>query len=161
MNTYAVLINNVVVKVATLTSEQFIQEVKLYEIGFDITDQIPRPEVNWILEGNQLKVASDTLTQEEMFLIQCTKQRVFGQNLAWSVVDAVGARNLLLVSQGTPVDVTSLMMTLKPIQDLLMSGALKTARTATTATKANFPLYLDIFDKVIAEISLFLEANNY
>ena len=162
MRKYAFLKDNIVVSVQELQEIEYVEQIKQYDLGIDIEDTIPLPQLGWKLEGNTLVDPNiQNLTPEQLFEIQCTKQRIFGMQLALQAVDKIGARNLKLVADGQSVDVAAIASSLQQVKMLLDGGALKTARTVLTMIAPGYPQYQDIMNSCISQISNFLTSNGY
>ena len=51
---YALVRDNVVVEIKSLTSEELVVAMTQYPIVVDITDAVPIPAVGWTFDGNKL-----------------------------------------------------------------------------------------------------------
>lgn len=161
MRKYAIVHDNVVVEIEQLSDSEVISKANYCQCLIDIEDQIPEPEIGWVLQGNTLVPANTLLTNDEQDLFQQCSQRKFGLALLTRAVDKIGARNLKLTREGTPADVAALANQMAAIKLLLEGGALKTARTVCTMIKPVFLLHEDILQEVINEINSFLSTNNW
>jgi hypothetical protein len=161
MRKYAFIKDFRVHSVEELDDESFLDASRFYEAAVDVTDCIPYPEVGWNLVGNELHPPSPLLTMEEITNAQQYNQRVFGQKLAPILVDKMGARNLKLAAEGTVPNVSSLLNALGAVKALMETGALKTARGVMVQLRPSFPLYEDILNYAISDISNFLISMNY
>jgi hypothetical protein len=161
MRKYAFLQNNVVVKIESITDEQYLDESRIYQLIVDIEDQIPLPQVGWTLNGNALISGLSGYTPEELDKIQQQKQREFGAKLALNLVDMMGSKNLTLTRQGEVVNVSNLLTQLNSIKALLETGAVKTAKGLIMYIYASFPVYQPILDYALFEINTFLANNGY
>ena len=153
---YALINNNVVTKVEVLSEEQVQEAARTNSLVIDIEDILPRPDVNWVLEGNTLVPNNTNISVEAAELYQQTTQRLFGVKLLPTAVDKVGARNLKLDREGTPVDIVALSGQMTSIKLLLEGGALKTARMVCLSIKPMFPNHSDILQETADEITNFL-----
>lgn len=161
MSLYAIIDNNIVTEVKELSEADYQREASYHGLIVEITDMIPQPEVGWILQGNQLVMANASMTDDERDLFQQRAQRLFGLHILPTLIDQMGARNLKLARQGTPVDVATLASQMASIKLLTETGALKTVRTICTALKPAFPNHADILDNAINEINNFLANNDF
>jgi len=152
---FAILRNNKVVQIVDEFPEYYTEMV------VDITNMVPVPRVSWILLGNKLVANITTMTLSELKLEQQIQQQYFGMSLALSLVNMIGGRNLLLIEQGTAVNVSALLTSLGTVKSLLETGALKTARSFINAVYSDFPLYSDIMTHALDKINLFLHDNGY
>lgn len=158
---YALINNNIVTKVEVLSEEQAQEASKNNSLVIDIEDMVPRPDVNWILQGNILVNTNVNMSIEAAELHQQTTQRLFGVKLLPTAVDKVGARNLKLDREGTPVDIVALSGQMTSIKLLLEGGALKTARMVCLGIKPMFPNHSDILQEVADEITNFLISQGW
>lgn len=158
---YAILSNNVIVSIETLEESEVGIRASQVESIIDIEDQIPQPEVGWLLSGNSLVSQNSNMTPDQLDAQQQTAQRLFGLKLLPSAVDRIGVRNLKLSREATPANVAALANQMASIKLLLEGGALKTARTVCMAIKPSFPLHEDILQAVSDEITAFLIANGW
>lgn len=157
MRRYALLKNNTVFAVLTLSDEEI---AAVTDLVFDV-ETSPEVEVGWILVGNKLQKKSSIQEASAEQQAQQTHQRMFGQELSPFVVDKIGTRNIQLSSAGVVLDVVTLAVQMQSVKLLIETGALKTARGLCVALQGAFPLHKDIFDYVITEISSFLVASGY
>lgn len=94
-------------------------------------------------------------------LIQQNDQRTWGESFAETIIDQVGARNLLLAQKGTTPNITSLLQNLLSVKELLKTGALKTAISVINQVKPYYPAYEDIFSLAVSDITTFLKSKGY
>jgi hypothetical protein len=87
--------------------------------------------------------------------------REFGEILATSCIDAIGAKNLQLEKEGTPADTTKILQQMGAIKELLKAGSLKTARTIIGQITPLFPVYQEILINAQEEITSFLQGGGY
>lgn len=153
MRKYALLQNNVVVEIRQLEEYEVQTLGHNYSIVIDIEDELPQPEVGWVLEGNKLISLGSTETQEQFEIELASKKTSFGILLAREAIDKIGARNKILNKTGSQV--TTLLNQLVGIKLLLETGALGTARYSCTQLKSIYTEYTDIFDIVISAINNF------
>lgn len=158
MRRCAIIQDNVVVEIRELSAEQMVSRENLI---IDIEDSAPQAQVGWVLEGNSLRPASATVSDDERRATQQRVQREFGQRLSPLVVDKVGARNLALSEQGANVDIISLASQMQAVKLLLETGALKTARGLCASIKPAFPHHADIIQSCIDDITSFLLVAGY
>lgn len=154
MRKYAFLLNNSIVQIATLSEEDFIQQVKLYEGGVDIEDISPQPQVGWALVGNALSPLS-ALPIEQIIQAKIKKAREFGSNLIGDATDRIGAKNVL--SGKTEAQILEIAGILLPIKQILEGGALATARTQLLAVRPLLDAALQTeIDYTVAQIAGYL-----
>lgn len=154
-----------------ILKEGFVEEIKVMsdsevsEISnmiVDIQDVIPEPQIGWFLLGNRLVPANiEQMSSDEYDSYQQTAQRKYGLILLPKLVDMVGARNLKLTRESTPVDVAALAGQMASVKLLLETGALKTVRGLCFSLKPIFPLHADILQHAVDEISNFLSVNDF
>lgn len=99
--------------------------------------------------------------QEEQNLARQTNQREFGATLIPSLIDSMGERNLTLSQNGTTTNTSQLASDNAGIKLLIETGALGTARTACSYLRNKYPLYSDIYNNVIIDITQFLIERGY
>lgn len=150
---HAFLKNNTILLIDSISEEEYHLHIREWDSIIKIQDMVPLPKVGWILQGNKL-VPVDALFQQ-------TQQQVFGASLALELVNKMGARNLILSSQGSSVNVSSLLANVGTIRSLIETGALKTARTAMQSLLPLYPDYSDIFNFGIMQISQFLSSRGW
>lgn len=161
MARYAFMRNNEVCVISDLDASEYASSIALWDALIDVSDIVPEPAVGWILVGNTLSSEAPLSTVDETTLDQQKNQRVFGQKLSPIVVDKMGARNLKLALEGSSPNVGALLSALGSVKALMETGALKTARGVMVQVRPTFPLYEDILDYAVAEISNFLSNMNY
>lgn len=161
MRKYAIVSNQVVTSIVDADDEAASELVKTSEMIVDIEDQIPQPEVGWVLSGNSLVAPIQSMTPDQLDAYQQKAQRLYGLKILTLAVDKVGARNLKLAREGTPADVATLGSQMASIKILLEGGALKTVRSICGAIKPMHPNHSDVLDEVIAEITNFLQQNGW
>lgn len=161
MRKYAVVQNNIVIEVLQLDEAGVAHEASYHDLVIDIQDQTPEPEIGWILDGNKLVSANASMTDDQKDMFQQSAQRKYGLTLLPTAVDKIGARNLKLAREGTPVDIVALSTQMTSIKLLLEGGALKTARAVCVAIKPSFPNHADILQEVVDLITNFLTNNNW
>lgn len=88
-------------------------------------------------------------------------QREFGEYLVPELIDMMGSRNLTLIQDGTPVNISTLASDNAGIKLLIETGALSTARSAAMYYKTKYPYHADIYDHVIEDITEFLMEKGY
>jgi hypothetical protein len=153
MRKYAFLKNNIVVLVDSIEPEEYGNHIAHWDAIIDIDGFDPEPKTGWILQGNALVPV--------VLLDQQSAQQVFGQKLALELVNMMGARNLLLYSQGVSVNIPALLTSALPVKMLIETGALKTARTAILASMGNFPQHTDVFQYAVNSINTFLQSKGW
>lgn len=158
---HAILNNNIVTEVREVSEDQYADLARANQLLIDISAQIPEPSVGWILAGNRLRPAEPETSPDVMDGIQQSAQRKFGEILLLILVDKIGARNLKLSRESTPVDVAALATQMASIKLLLETGALKTVRGICNALKPAFPLHADILTYAITEITNFLISQGW
>lgn len=161
MRKYAIVSNQVVTSIVDADDEATSELVKTSEMIVDIEDQIPQPEVGWVLSGNSLVLPTESMTPDELDAYQQKAQRLYGLKILTLAVDKIGSRNLKLAREGTPADVATLGSQMASIKILLEGGALKTVRSICGAIKPMHPNHSDVLDEVIAEITNFLQQNGW
>lgn len=161
MRLHAYVKGSRVEKIEAISESEWLQDISNYEAIIDIEDMRVRPLVGWAADSALNFEPAEPLSNEQALSLQQTAQRIYGYKLVESLTDKVGSRNLLLSSQGESVNVPSLLQALDGIKELMETGALKTARGAIQSVKPTFPLYEDILDVAIANITTFLVENNY
>lgn len=161
MRKYAIVSNQVVQSIVTVEDEAASELVRTNEMVIDIEDQIPQPEVGWVLSGNALLAPIQNMSNDQLDAYQQKAQRLFGLKILPAAVDKIGARNLKLSREGTPADVATLASQMASIKVLLEGGALKTVRSICGAIKPMHPNHADVLDEVIAEITNFLQQNGW
>lgn len=161
MRKYAIVFNQVVTSVIEAEDDEIVDIMRASQMVIDIEDQIPQPEVGWVLSGSRLTLPNYELSLDEQDAYQQKAQRLFGLKILPLAMDKLGARNLKLSRDGTPADVTTLASQMASIKILLEGGALKTVRGLCVSIKPMHPNHADILDEVIAEISNFLESNGW
>jgi hypothetical protein len=163
MKLHACIKDNVVDQLVEIVDEEQYQFLaKNYSTILDISETIPQPQVGWVFNGTGLEHPSfQNLSEDEFDSFQQTAQRQYGQKLMEKLVDSLGARNLKLTREQTPVDVASLAGQLSAIKLLLETGALKTVRGLCVAIKPAFPNHSDILQSAIDDITVFLETNDF
>lgn len=161
MRKYAIVSNQVVTSIVDADDEAASELVKTSEMIVDIEDQIPQPEVGWVLSGNSLVLPTESMSPDELDAYQQKAQRLYGLKILTLAVDNIGARNLKLAREGTPADVATLGSQMASIKILLEGGALKTVRSICNAIKPMHPNHADVLDDVIAEITTFLQNNGW
>ena len=161
MRKYAIIDNNIVVKVLNLSETEIQTEVEYHSMVLDIEDLIPCPEVGWILEGNTLRFIKSNLTSEQLDDIQQESQQKFGQKILVPYINRLGSRNLKLARDGVPVDVSVMASQMSLLKLLLETGALKTARGLTYQMATVHVNHSDILNLIIAEITNFLSNQGW
>lgn len=160
MRKYAFLNDNIVVKVEAIDESQLVG-CGNYQLVVDIEDFSSQPQIGWILNGSTLESGIPLTTLEQITSEQQKNQRLFGQKLSPTLVDKMGARNLKMALEGQTPNVSSLLNTLGVVKALTETGALKTARGVMIQVKPAYPLYSDILDYAITEITNFLVTMGY
>lgn len=158
---YAIINNNVVTDIKTISDEDYGQIISQNQLMVDIDDLIPEPQLGWILDGNKLTTPQDMLDPDSADSLQQSSQRKFGSLLLPILVDMIGARNLKFTRESSPVDVVALATQMASVKLLLETGALKTARGLCYQLKALFTDYADILDYAITQITNFLVTNGW
>lgn len=156
MRKYALVNNNVVTAIISFEEDEYGVYSKSNDLVVDITDIVPEPHINWVLNGNVLEIPSGNSSREEFEIALAEKKSEFGSKLAKSSIDKIGARNKILSKTGEQVAVV--LNALLSIKFLLETGALGTARYSCSQVKLVYTDYADIFDCVIEQIDIF-EAN--
>lgn len=160
IRTFALLLDNIVVAVEQLDTDDdaLMQNVgQRYSNIVDIEDMVPRPDVSWILVGNQLVPDSSI----EPFLLQQKTAREFGLRFGGEIADLIGARNLKLAAGGATTNIATILQQLNTLKALLDTGCLRTAVNMATAVSPAFPAYTDIFSYAIVEVNAFLTEKGY
>lgn len=150
---YAFLKNNTVLLIDNIEETEYINHIREWDSIIDINDSSPEPRTGWILDGNILVPVSPDEQQRA--------QQAFGSALALELVNRMGARNLQLASQGTPVNVAALLSSVGGIKSLIETGALKTARSILMASAPSFPDHADIFNYGSSQITSFLQSKGW
>jgi|GEM_PF-5625418 hypothetical protein len=150
---YAFLKNNTVLLIDNIDEVEYVNHIREWDSIIDITDSLPEPRTGWILDGNILVPVSPDEQQRT--------QQAFGSALALELVNRMGARNLQLASQGTPVNVAALLSSVGGIKSLIETGALKTARSILIVSAPNFPDHADIFNYGSSQITSFLQSKGW
>lgn len=159
---YAAIDDFIVTEILNLdTDEQYAFESKYHQLIIDIEDLYPEPEIGWKLVGNIIEAPAQELTDDERDKIQQETQRKFGAKLVITAMDEVGARNLKLYREGSPVNITSLASQMASVKLLLEGGALKTARSICSALVPAYPSHADILISTQNAITTFLVNNGY
>jgi hypothetical protein len=158
MSLHAFINNKTVVKVEDITEQQWSEQIQQYETIINIDGVTPSPSVGWKLEGVQF---TSSVTPPPSTLTQQQNQRIFGEKLAKTLVDEMGAINLELGLTGVNPDIISLLQTLGSIKTLLETGALKTARGALMVNKPQNGPYVSVFELGVDEITTFLGEMGY
>lgn len=148
---YALLENNIVIEIRSIADSE-VSEVAKLNMLIDIEDQLPEPNIGWVLQGNKL-VAIENETQEQFEIELASKKRIAGKAISDKCIDMIGARNKMLSK--TTQQIVAVLTALSPIRALLETGALGTARSSIQQAGSGFPDYADIFDAAIAEINDF------
>jgi len=160
IRTFALLLDNIVLAVEQLDidDDALMQSVgQHYSNIVDIEDMIPRPDVSWILVGNQLVPDSSI----EPFLLQQKTAREFGLRFSGEIADLIGARNLKLAAGGTTVNIATILQQLNTLKALLDTGCLRAAVNMATAVSPSFPAYSDIFNYAVMGVNAFLAEKGY
>jgi hypothetical protein len=161
MRLYALVKNLVVVECQALTEEQYAELSRTYDSIVDIEDMVPQPESGWVLTGNTFSPSAAPMTADEYDAYRQKAQREFGLKILPGLIDLIGARNLKLEREGTPVDVAAIGSALASVKLLLEGGALRTVCGLCTMFKASFPAHADILDYCIAEVTVFLNEKGF
>lgn len=88
-------------------------------------------------------------------------QREFGLYLVPELIDMMGERNLTLIQNGQTVNITAIASDNAGIKLLIETGALSTAIAICSQLKLKYPLHADIYDRVIEDITEFLNEKGY
>lgn len=163
MRKFALIRNNMVIDIQDLDDSMYMDLAPLYQLIIDIEDSYPRPNIGDIFVNNHFEVVQvEELPIETRLFYQCKAQREFAQKLINPITDKIGARNLLLISQGAPSSlVTTVVSQLTTLKMLLEGGALKTAISVINVVSPAFPTHDDIFQEIKNEIINFLNEHNY
>lgn len=153
MRKYALVNNNVVTSTVSFEEDEYGAYSKSNDLVVDITDIVPEPHVNWVLNGNILEIPSGSSSKEEFEIALAERKSEFGTRLAKSSIDKIGARNKILNKSGEQVAIV--LNALLGIKFLLETGALGTARYSCSQVKLTYTDYADIFDCVIEQINIF------
>lgn len=160
MRKHAALKDLIVTQILEIDETSYAEHASKFDMLIDIEDMLPQPQIGHKLEGNEL-VPNHVLNAEDQDLVQQTTQRLQGLRLIPSITDKIGARNLKLSREGTPVDVALLASQMASVKILLEGGALKTVRGLCSMMKASHPNHADILDDLINEITSFLNTQGY
>jgi hypothetical protein len=161
MRKHAFLRENVVVKIESIDESSYSEDSKECQLLIDVEDFNVQPEIGWVLNGSVLESGVTLDNVDQITSEQQKNQRIFGQKLSPILVDKMGARNLRMSLEGQTPNVSSLLSTLGVVKALAETGALKTARGVMMQVKPAYPLYVDILDFAINEISNFLATMGY
>lgn len=153
MRKYALVNNNVVTDVISISEEELNFYTKNNNIVIDITDMVPEPKFGYVLNGNILELPAGNSSREEFEFELALRKMSFGENLAKISIAKIGARNKILNKNGTQV--ATILNSLLPIKLLLETGALGTARDSCQQLRIVYAEYDDIFNFVINEITVF------
>jgi hypothetical protein len=159
--TYALVSDYAVQKLLELTEDEVQVFGRVFQNVIDCDGIVPTPQVGWKFDGRNFLPPTDGLSEEGVLEAQCVVQRQFGQKMVLNAVDRIGARNLLLINNGVPIDIPALLTQMMPVKILLETGALKTARGALVQIKQILPTHADILDGAIVNITQFLVTNGY
>jgi len=157
MRTYAIIENNRVVEIQEISDEDIASVASSRSCVIDIEDISPRPAVGWILEGNSLKLPTDSVNLELFEIDLNDRKSTFGVQLVKDCVNRIGARNKILNKSGAQV--SAILTQLLSVKFLLETGALGTARSACSQLVSAFPEYADVFTYVITKVNRFESEN--
>lgn len=153
MRKYALVNNNIVTSIKDLEDEELSIYISQNNSVIDITDIVPQPQLNYVLNGNKLEIPQG-FSNREQFEIELNKRKSeFGSKTALDVINKFAARNKILNKNGTQI--AALITQLLPVKLLLDTGALGTARYSCVQLKTIYTEYEDIFDYIINEINSF------
>jgi len=155
MRKYAFINNNIVVSIKDLSEIEYIEEVKKYQLGLDVTEELILPQIGYILEGNKLVAFSSNISEAELLKLKMQGRLIFGNKLCQECIIKISARNLEL--QKTSLEVLNLMSMLSPVQACLQSCALPTAVNLLNQLKPNLLDYEEILNFSIDSINNYLE----
>ena len=156
MAKYALINNNVVTGVVDVFEDHICGFIQTNDMVINIDNQSPQPTVGYILNGNVLEFPQGESSREQFEIDLNARKSIFGQMLAQSAANRIGARNKILNKNGSQV--VALLTQLLNIKVLLETGALGTARAACVQLQYVYTEYADIFQEVIISINDF-EAN--
>lgn len=93
MRKYAFLRDNVVVKVDTISEEQYISDALSYQLIVDIEDLLVQPQIGWVLNGNSLiPGVGQTASVHDMIVAKLTSY----QKIAPELLKDLYANNTLM-----------------------------------------------------------------
>lgn len=161
MRKHAFLKDNIVIKIDLIGESDYIEQSKSCQLLIDVEDLTVQPHIGWVLNGSVLESNIHLQNVDQITAEQQKNQRLFGLKLSPILVDKMGARNLRMSLEGQTPNVSSLLNTLGMVKALAETGALKTARGVMMQVKPAYPLYSDILDYAITEITNFLVTMGY
>lgn len=157
MRKFALVNNNIVTEIKTLTEDDYRQETLSNQTVVDIEDITPQPMINWVLNGNKLEFPQGGSEREILETALAEEKITFGIQLARKAVVKIGVRNKILNKNGEQVSL--ILNSLLPIKLLLETGALGTARFACLQLKNVYTEYSDIFQSAVDDINFFESKN--
>lgn len=156
MRKYAVVNNNVVVSVELLDESQYREKAKASQLVIDIHDLAVEPQVGWVLDGNELKVALQDVSAEQLEDIRMRARFKVGNRVCDEAVIMISGRNKTLGKNSAQVN--QIISTFMPIEQAMRKCALPTALGGINLMRAGFPEYEDIFEYVASELSNYLNS---
>lgn len=128
-----------------------VSDISMGENWIEIT-----PEDFDILHNSFDLTDYDQAIEEENNLRIQNERRVYGTELVDMLTDKVGARNLTLINDGTPVDIATLGGQLNTVATVIRGGAIVTGAGILGMIRPAFPNHADIFDEAIIKINEFV-----
>lgn len=154
MGIFAIINNNKVVEVKELEEVSYRITAAINDLVLDISDTIPQPQVDWLLQGNKLVPNGAGATAQEITEQIVAKHIIVGKRIKDAAAARLGGRNLILGK--TSAEIATFVGQVISIGFLLEGGALRTARSAIEGLKAGYPDYTSELEKVIDEITAFI-----
>ena len=160
MRHHAYINSGIVTNIKEISDSDWYHDINNNQYIIEVEDTYPRPLTGWTYTFQGF-APPENLNTEESLLIQQNTQRLWGLKSAAMLTDKIGARNLLLYSQGNGVDISALLQSLGVAKQLMETGALKTARGFIASIKASSPLHENILQIAIDDITGFLLQMGY
>lgn len=155
MQKYALLKENIVVEIKDMEENDLLLISSEYSSSIDITSYPYPVSIGFILVGNMLVDTLGNQPSLELTLQYKIKEaREFGEKLRGEVIDRIGAKNIILGKSESQV--LNVVSALNPVGDLLVGGALKTARNAIQSYLSLYPEYSTEFNYAIDKITEFV-----
>jgi len=123
----AYVLDNLILKIETITEEQYINDIHNYQTIVDITNYPAQPQVGWKLVNNEFQPSGEQLQPEELIKQQIGASISFGQKMVQDFM----VQSIVLSKTYEGQDKTFILMSsLSGVFQTLQFGLLPQALTA-------------------------------
>jgi len=159
MRKYALLEDNIVIKIDDLDDEAYQREIHKYSSIIDVEDLLPQPSVGWKLVGNKI-VPSETLSNDAKLKIKMDMRFKFGNNLADIMVKKMSIRNVELIALGQVMNINTVIANFSGIEQALRKCAIPTAKSGIQSLSSVYTEYSNEFSYALTEINNYLNIES-